>query len=89
MNRMKPRQEQGLKSQAFYTLGEFAKAAGLSRYRTLRLLEAADVKVHRSGRLCIVFLVDLHRAFPELIPSIGLRGGARDSSSLVKSRGVS
>ncbi len=66
-----------MEPQAVYTVGELAKLAGLSRYRMLRMLEGAGVTVHRSGRVFVVFLADLHTAFPKLWRSLALRKAAK------------
>jgi excisionase family DNA binding protein len=68
---------------AVYTIGELAKLTGLSRYKTLRMVEKAGVKVHRSGKIFVVFLSELQAAFPELWRSLALRnaveGGAKST----------
>jgi hypothetical protein len=66
-----------MEPQAVYTIGELARLSGLSRYRMLRMLKGAGVKVHRSGRVFVVFLADLNTAFPKLWRSLALRKVAK------------
>jgi hypothetical protein len=54
--------EGGLKAlpvRAAYRLGELARAASLSRWRMLRLLESSDVELVRVGRVIVVPLSEL------------------------------
>jgi hypothetical protein len=59
--------------QALYTIPELADLVGISRWRLRRLLERADIEMHRSGRIRVVYLSSISQALPELWQSIVAR----------------
>ena len=66
-----------------YTVSELAALAGLSRFRTLRLLESARVPIKRSGRLLVVYLAELRSACPAFWDGVldRAQGAQREASA--------
>jgi hypothetical protein len=64
--------------QVVFTLGELARAAGLSKYRTQNLIQSNGVQMFRAGNRKVVLVSSLETAFPELTDSIRFRTGEDD-----------
>ena len=70
---------QPLPLRALYTVGELARAVGVSRYMMTRLLRAKGVELLRSGRRLIVPLCEIEEKLPLLWRSVLLAEAARTS----------
>ena len=63
----------GSSRQVVYTLQELASLAGVSKYRTQKLLWSNGVKMHWSGNKRVVMLSSLEASFPEFTDALRFR----------------
>ena len=54
----------------FFSLGDLAELAGMSKKRFRLILESAGVKLTRSGRYLLVCRVELREAMPQVYEAL-------------------
>lgn len=64
--------------QAFYSVPELARVAGVHREKMRRLLIAASIPIERQGRATVVFSAALRESAPVLWESLACRMALQD-----------